>query len=212
LQRERDESATIRPQPWRDVDSDAYGGDVARKLRERYDNALYHGMSRGVDGLDIFRSVEDYAHFLLLLLVAQQKFGLRIYGYCLMPNHFHLLVRTPSANISEAMQWLLGCYAASFNRKYGRRGHLFGGRFHAELITSRRHLLEVTRYIVLNAVRARICSAPARYRWSSYRALVGLEPEPAFLDAAFTLSLFDPRDPTVARTRFRAFVADRAPP
>src|SRR5215218_4496900 len=112
-----------------------------------------------------------------------------------MPNHFHLVLETPEPNISEGMQLLNGTYAQWFNVRYGYNGHLFQGRFFSELIESSYHLLEVSRYVVLNPVRAGLCTDAGGWRWSSYRALVGDVRQAAFLTVAWLLAMFG-RDPS----------------
>jgi putative transposase len=126
-------------------------------------------------------------------------------SFCLMGTHFHLLLRTPAANLSRGMQHLCGTYAQWFNWKYGRRGHLFGRRFGSVEILDEDHLLNAHRYVALNPVRAGICDRPESWRWGSYRALLGLEPSPGFLDVSAVLDLFSVETAT-ARAGFRQFV------
>jgi REP element-mobilizing transposase RayT len=129
------------------------------------------------------------------------------HSICLMGNHYHLLVETPEANISCAMQRLNGQYSQAFNRRHDRVGHLFQGRFKATLVQKESHLLEVSRYIVLNPVRAGIVRSPADWRWSSYRATAGLAPCPRFLTTNWLLRVFHV-DRREAQRRYRSFVAD----
>ena len=118
-----------------------------------------------------------------------------------MTNHFHLVVDTPRANVSNAMQYLNGQYAAWFNAKYRREGHLVERRFRSILVRTEEQALVECRYVVLNPVRAGICSHPAEWPWSSYRATAGLSPVPTFLTLEWTLGLFDG-----SRERYRRFV------
>ena len=124
-----------------------------------------------------------------------------------MTNHYHLLVRTPEPNLSEAMHHLNGAYARWFNRRHGYRGHLFERRFHSATIESDWHLLEACRYVVLNPVRAGLVKAPSEWVWSSYRATLGLSRSNARVTVDQTLKFFG-RDRDKAREAFRRFVAD----
>lgn len=133
-------------------------------------------------------------------------YGWKCSAYCLMGSHFHLIVETPRANLSRGMQHLCGSYAQWFNWKYGRRGHLFGGRFASALIVREEHFLEAHRYVALNPVRANLCRQPESWQWGSFRALAGLEPAPKFLDADAVLGAFSIR-PAAARLAFWKFVA-----
>ena len=128
-----------------------------------------------------------------------------------MPNHFHLVVETPQANISAGMQWLNGRYAQWFNVRYGFSGHLFQGRFYGDLVESAYHLLELVRYIALNPVRAGLCRDASGWRWSSYRAMVGEAKSTAVLTVGWLQAQFG-RDLARARQTFRAFVQDAPRP
>jgi putative transposase len=113
-----------------------------------------------------------------------------VYGYTQMGNHFHLVIETLEATLSTGMRQLNGVYAQWFNRRHGRVGHLFQGRFYSELVEREPHLLEVTRYVVLNPVRARMVAEPVDWPWSSYRATIGANTVPVWLDVDWTLSHF----------------------
>ena len=128
-------------------------------------------------------------------------------AYCLMGNHYHLLVRLTEPNLAAGMCLLNGVYAKRFNRRHGCRDHLFGRRYHAERVERDEHLRETVRYIALNPVRAGLCPAPRSWRWSSYRAAAGLEAPPRFL-ALDELYPFFADTSALARRRFVAFVAD----
>ncbi|MGD0273479.1 MAG: transposase [Gaiellaceae bacterium] len=172
---------------------------MSRPLRIEYPGALYHVTSRGNERKEIFLDRLDRRRFLDLLSVIVRRFGWRVYAYCLMPNHYHLLLETPRPELVRGMQQLNGIYARRFNRRHVRSGHLFGGRFHSILIERDAHLVEVARYVVLNPVRAGICKLPEDYRWSSYRATAGLEKPPAFLAADELLRVFASRPDTARR-------------
>ncbi len=124
-----------------------------------------------------------------------------------MPNHFHLMIQTPDADISAGMHRLNGGYAQWFNRRHEFDGHLFQSRFHSVLLESNWHLLELSRYIVLNPVCANICRDPAEFPWSSYRPFMALAPSPAFLTVDWLLGQFG-GDSRSARTAFRQFVGE----
>ena len=130
-------------------------------------------------------------------------------GVLLMPNHYHLVIETPNAGLSRGMHRLNSTYAHLFNERHGVDGHLFQARFHSVLIETSSHLLELARYVVLNPVRARLCSHPAEWPWSSYRAMVGFgAPEP-LLSANWLVTQFGSTAET-ARASFLAFVRDAA--
>lgn len=179
---------------------------MARPLRIDFTGALYHVMSRGVNGEPIFREEADYLRFLEIFAQTVARFGWIVYAWVLMTNHFHLEVCTPEANLSQGMHWLKGRYAQWFNRKYQRRGHLFGERFKALLVERESYLLEVARYIVRNPVRAGMVARAGEYRWSSYRGTVGLGSALPGLDGAPLRRILG-GDPRVAATIYEEFVA-----
>jgi hypothetical protein len=124
-----------------------------------------------------------------------------------MDNHYHLLIETPLANLAVGAQRLNGIYAQTFNKLYGRAGHLFQGRYHAVLVEKESHLLEVARYVVLNPVRAGLRHDPAAWRWSSYRSTAGLERPHDWLTTDWLLGQLGATRPE-AQERYRAFVTD----
>lgn len=126
-------------------------------------------------------------------------------SYCLMGNHYHLVLRTMDVTLSDGMQWLNGGYARTYNRRHGRRDHLFGRRFHSELVEDESHALELARYVVLNPVRAGICARPEEWPWSSYCAIAGLGFRPPWFQRKWALGQFD-SDMRVAAAKFVAFV------
>ena len=161
---------------------------MARPLRIEFPGALDHVTSRGNERRAIFRSDRDRRTFLTLLEQAATRFGWSVTAYVLMTNHFHLVIQTPEPNLSRGMQWLNGTYAARFNQRHQRAGHLFQGRFHAFLVEKEAYFAELLRYVVLNPVRAKMVERPEDYRWSSYRATAGLEAAPPWLDVASALA------------------------
>ena len=148
---------------------------MARPLRIEFPGAVYHLTSRGNEKRHIFLGDEDRKSFLNLLADVNTRYHWICHAYCLMNNHYHLLIETPEGNLSMGMRQLNGVYTQAFNRRHGRVGHLFQGRFKAILIEKDSHLLEACRYVVLNPVRAGAVENPERWKWSSYRATEGRE-------------------------------------
>jgi REP element-mobilizing transposase RayT len=133
-----------------------------------------------------------------------------VLAYCLMPNHVHLVVDADVPELSLAMHRVNGLYAQRFNRIRGFTGHLFQGRFHSKPVREEAALPGALRYVVMNPVRAGLCARPENWRWSSYRAVAGLEWAPRFLDVEYALSPFAGR-PAAARAAFRRFVDQELP-
>lgn len=163
--------------------------------------------ARGVDGCPIYCDDRDRTAFLDRLGDVVVRFGWRVYAYCLMTNHYHLVFRTPWPTLSRGVQRLSGMHAQQFNRRHRRTGHLFGARFDSPRLKTDAHLLLACRYTVRNPVRAQICTAPAGYRWSSYRATAGLEPAPEYLATGDLLPLFGSNEES-ARAAYREFVEE----
>lgn len=178
---------------------------MARPLRVEFEHALYHVHSRGNERASIFRDARDRRWLLSGLARVVERYGWICHSYCLMGNHYHLMIETPYANLSLGMRQLNGVYAARFNRRHGRVGHLFEGRFKAWLVDRDAYALGVARYIVLNPVRAGLCTHPGQWRWSSYRATAGREPAPSFLCIDWLLEQLSP-DRGEAQRRYTAFV------
>jgi REP element-mobilizing transposase RayT len=180
---------------------------VARPLRIEFPGAVYHVTGRGNQQRTTFEDDADRELFLAVLERGVDRFDLVLHAYCLMGNHYHLLVETPTAGLGRAMRDLNGVYTQAFNRRHRTVGHLFQGRYRAILVERDEHLLELARYVVLNPVRAGLCKSADAYRWSSYRATAGLEPVPRYLTVDWLLSQLAGR-PARARERYRAFVAE----
>ncbi len=147
---------------------------MARKLRVEYPGALYHVMNRGDRRELIFKDDKDRELFLETLGQACAKTGWQVHAYCLMPNHFHLVVETPQANLVAGMKWFLGTYTGRFNRRHKLFGHLFSGRYKSLVVdgSGTGYLKTVCDYVHLNPVRAKMIRPEqklAMYRWSSYR-------------------------------------------
>ena len=138
----------------------------------------------------IFFQEDDHKWFLATLGRTSRQLGWRVHAYCLMKNHYHLLLETPEANLAVGMQTVNSTYSHQTNRAYDRIGHLFQRRYGSRLLTDGEHMLEVIRYIPLNPVRADLCTEPEMWPWSSYAAMLGLVSRPAFLCTSWTLSRF----------------------
>ena len=178
---------------------------MARPLRVEYPGAFYHVMHRGNAGEDIFISNKDRERFLEYLAKAVERYEIKIHTYCLMSNHYHLLVETPDPNLSQAIKWINVSYAAYFNRKRRRKGHLFQGRFKSILVDADEYLTHMSRYIHLNPLRAEIVDLLQEYRWSSYLAIIGKVKVPDWLETDWLLSLFGKKRKLAAKN-YQIFV------
>ena len=178
---------------------------MARPLRIEYDGALYHVTSRGNDRRPIFKNDGDRELFLNLLARVNARFHWICHAYCLMNNHYHLVIETPDGNLSRGMRQLNGVYTQTFNQRHGRVGHVFQGRFKAILVQKDSHFLEVCRYVVLNPVRAKTISHPRQWKWSSYRATAGTASAHSCLTVDEILSHFGRRK-AIAQDKYCEFV------
>lgn len=178
---------------------------MTRPLRIEYPGAYYHVTSRGNERKDIFRSNRDREKFLYYLETASKRYKAAIHAYCLMSNHYHLLLETPLGNLSQIMRHVNGAYTTYFNKKRERVGHLFQGRYKAILIDLDEYAKELSRYIHLNPVRAGIVNRPEEYGWSSYGAYVGEKKGPEWLVVGLILSCFGQNIASARRT-YRDFV------
>lgn len=178
---------------------------MARTLRLEYPGAIYHVTSRGKLRRKIFRVDDDRTCFLDTLAWVVERFGWICHAYCLMDNHFHLLIETPEANLARGMRQLNGVYTQRFNRRYRKAGHLFQDRYKAILLERDSYLLELARYVVLNPVRAKMVKTPEDYAWSSYQSTMGLAPTAPFLTDDWVLAQFAKSKPA-ARKRYATFV------
>jgi REP element-mobilizing transposase RayT len=154
---------------------------MSRPIRIEFPDALYHVTERGDRREDIFEDDQDRQTFLSTLEQVIAQFNWICHAWCLMDNHYHLLIQTPDGNLSKGMRQINGVYTQASNRRHRRVGHLFQGRFKAILVDSDAYLLELSRYVVLNPVRAGVVKKPADWPWSSYRSSVGLEPPAPWL-------------------------------
>ena len=180
---------------------------MSRQLRLQFAGAVYHVTSRGNAGQAIFADDADRTRFLDLLGREIEQHRWRCHAYCLMDNHYHLLVETPEANLSRGMGRLNMTYAQGFNRRHERNGHLFQGRFHAVVVEKDSHLLELCRYLVLNPVRAGLVDSPMAWPWSSYRATASGRGGPDWLTTRWTLQHFGEAD-SRGRRAYRRFVRE----
>lgn len=180
---------------------------MARQIRVSFPGGIYHITSRGNKRQDIFLSDEDRSTFLDTLESIIEHYNWICHSYCLMDNHYHLMIETIDANLSAGMQRLNGLYSQKFNKKHNTVGHVFQGRFKSIVVERESYLLELCRYIVLNPVRAKLVSHPKDYTWSSFRAILGLEKCPSWLSVKWILSQFDNKL-VLARTRYHDFVVD----
>lgn len=182
---------------------------MSRPLRLEYPGALYHITARGNAQAAIFQSDADREVFLSTLGEAVERFGWLCHAYCLMDNHYHLLIETPEGNLSQGMRQLNGVYTQRFNREHHRVGHLLQGRYKAILIERESYLLELCRYVVLNPLRANMVKKIDKYPWSSYPATMGLTSRPNWLSTDWLLGQFG-KQRAKARQRYGEFVAQGA--
>lgn len=164
---------------------------MTRPLRIEYPGAHYHVTSRGNARQRIFNDDSDRELFLDILENVVERYGWICHAYCLMDNHYHLLIETPEGNLSRGMRQVNGVYTQKYNWKYRKTGHIFQGRYKAIIIDKDSYLLELCRYVALNPVRAGIVQMPEEWPWSSYRFIVGLAEPPSFLVTDWVLEQFD---------------------
>ena len=147
---------------------------MGRKRREWYPGAIYHLMERGIRRQEIFKEDIDYVMFLMILRRVTEAYNAKVHAYCLMTNHFHLLLETDKNEIGKIMQKIAGDYARTYNKKYGYRGHLFEDRYKSCIVKDDAYFLQSSRYIHLNPVKAHMTVYPENYKWSSYSTLIGI--------------------------------------
>mgnify|MGYP005837588869 CR=1 FL=1 len=166
---------------------------MARPLRIEYPGALYHVTTRGNAGNKIFRGDRDREYFLDLLGFIIERYHWLCHAWCLMDNHYHLVLETPEGNLSRGMRQLNGIYTQKYNWKHTRTGHIFQGRYKAILVDKETYLLELCRYVVLNPVRANIVKNPQDWKWSSYRSTTGKVKPPKWFTPDWILAQFSKR-------------------
>jgi len=180
---------------------------MSRPLRIELAGGLYHVTSRGDRREAIYRDAQDRVDWLAVLGEVCSRFNWRCHAYCEMTNHYHVVVETPDANLSNGMRQLNGVYTQVMNRRHGLVGHLFQGRFKAILVEREAYLLELARYVVLNPVRAGMVPGAGDWPWSSYRAMVGEAPAAAWLETDWVLGQFG-EERSRARGGYAAFVRE----
>ena len=178
---------------------------MARQLRIEYAGALYHITSRGNAREAIYRNNEDRTEFLSLLNNTCNRFNWYCHAYCLMDNHYHLLIETNTSSLSKGMKYLNGTYTQFFNRSHKRVGHVYQGRFKGILVEKESYLLELSRYIVLNPVRARMVRTAKDWQWSSYRATAGINIAHSCLTTGWLLACFS-KQRNRAQQAYREFI------
>ena len=180
---------------------------MARPLRIEYPGALYHVTARGNAREDIFVDEADRVAFLEVYAHVSDRFHWCCHAYCLMSNHYHWVIETPDGNLAQGMRQLNGVYTQRFNRRHGRTGHVFQGRYRALLVERDAYLLELSRYVVLNPVRAGMVRSAREWPWSSYRALAGQAAKAPWLTTDWVLSQFGQRR-REAEQAYRNFVSE----
>ena len=178
---------------------------MARPLRIEYPGAFYHVSSRGNESKDIFRDEKDRGRFLSYLESAVIRYKALIHAYCLMNNHYHLLISTPAGNLSQIIRHINGAYTVYFNKRHHRIGHLLQGRYKAILVEADEYAGELSRYIHLNPVRAGIVTLPEGYPWTSYLNYTGKKKAPGWQTTDWLLGYFG-KTQAEAQKKYRAFV------
>ncbi len=163
---------------------------MPRRHRVDYEGAWHHVMNRGIDREDVFADDRVKSVFLVALREACGRHGVQVHAYCLMSNHYHLLLHTPSATLSNAMQALSSTFTQSVNRWQQRDGPLFRGRYTSVVVNDDAHLSETSRYIHRNPVAAGIVADPEAWKWSSAQAYLDEKARPDWLCTGFVLTLF----------------------
>lgn len=178
---------------------------MSRPLRIEYPDAVYHVTSRGNARSDIFHTTSDRETFLKILSGVVQRFNWLCHAYCMMDNHYHLLIETPDGNLSKGMRQLNGVYTQKYNWLHQTTGHVFQGRYKAILVEKDSYLLELCRYVVLNPVRAGMTEKPEQWIWSSYRFTAGTKNPPEYLTTDWILRLLH-QNKSEAQKQYRRFV------
>lgn len=177
---------------------------MARPLRIEFEGAVYHVTARGNERKKIFFTKADYEKFLSNLTEAQKKYNILLHCYVLMSNHYHLLIETPDANISRVMHYINSAYTAYINVKRKRSGHLFQGRYKSIVVEANSFLYELSRYIHLNPVRAKMVENPVEYPYSSYPAYISKRKDP-LVTTDFILGLISSQNGR-DREEYKSFV------
>lgn len=181
---------------------------MARPLRIQYPGAVYHLMSRGDGGKKIFKDSHDYEMFLGVFEDVLERHNWISYAYCLMPNHYHLLVQTIDPNLSEGMRQLNGIYTQKYNFRHDRYGHVFQGRYKSILVDLDDYKYQIIRYIALNPVRAKLTISPYKYKWSSHLEMLNKQKPSGCLHTQKALKLFD-KNNTRAREIYKEYIGSK---
>src|SRR5689334_17750959 len=176
---------------------------MPRKPRADGEGLWHHAMNRGIDRASIFDE-EATRLFLIELRDSCDQWQVQVHGYCILPNHYHLLLHTPRAGLSRVMQRLSSRFTQEVNRHRGRDGPLFKGRFRSIFIDNEAHLVRASRYIHLNPVEAGLVTAPQDWPWSSAGAYLGLAPRPKWLHVGELLGMFGTANPVAAYADYLA--------
>lgn len=164
---------------------------MSRPLRIEYPNAWYHVMNRGRRGEEIFSCKKDYEVFINLLKETAELWNVKVTAYCLMPNHYHILLQTPEANLSRAMRHLNGIYTQRYNKMHGYDGQLFRGRYKSVLVDSDSYLLELLKYIHKNPLKAKLAEKIEDYPWSSHKPYLSNSKNYNWLNKKFVFSMLN---------------------
>ncbi|MBI3755959.1 MAG: transposase [Deltaproteobacteria bacterium] len=180
---------------------------MARPLRIQYSGAVYHITSRGNEKKPIFKDDKDRSIFLNILKDVNKRHNWLCHAYCLMDNHYHLIIETLDGTLSRGMRQLNGVYTQTLNKRHRRVGHIFQGRYKAILIDKENYLLEAYRYVVLNPVRAKMVEAPEEWKWSSYRGTAGIETPHLSVTTDWILGQFGTKK-GLAEKRYMQFIRE----
>ena len=178
---------------------------MPRSLRQDHEGAWQHVMNRGIGRQAVFRSDDDRQIFYDCLAAAMPRHGVQVHAWCLLDNHFHLLLLSESGRLSDAMRFLGGRFTQRINYRDGRDGPIFRGRFTSVAIESDAHLMQVSRYIHRNPVEASLIAEPWQWPWSSAQAYLGLTQTPAWLHTEAILEMLGPSD---ARQKYREYLIE----
>ena len=178
---------------------------MSRPLRIEYEGAVYHVISRGNRGEHIFAEDQDKEYFIETLQNAIEKYKIDLYAYCVMGNHYHLLMTTPYGKLTKAMHYIGSSYGSFLRRRRGWIGHVFAGRYKSLCVEKEGYLLELSRYLHLNPVKAGLAEKPEGYKWTSYGYYIGQKEKPARLNTDWILTEYG-NDRKAASTKYRKFV------
>lgn len=181
---------------------------MSRPLRIQYPGALYYITARGNGGQKIYRTKLDYQNFLKELEIIIKEYNWISYAYCLMPNHYHLFIKTIDANLSRGMRQLNGNYTQRYNINHKTYGSLFQGRFKAILVEDAGYQGNLVRYITLNPVKAKMVKSPLDWTWNSYGETMGLKENTGCVHVDRVLKFFD-EDKTIARKEYEKFLYEK---